>query len=185
MVVCTSTKIRRPTHLPILEGPDPGKLKNALAARGVVCVGAPWEGGKLASPSLDFDTLAALADYVLVEADGSKGLPAKAHAPWEPVIPANADRTVLVVGADCFGRSIGESCHRPDRFAELAGGTLRDPVTPERLAAVLLAEGYGNMIYVNKCESDRDREKARALAGLISIPVVAGSLWKGEWECLY
>ena len=64
-----------------------------------VCVGEPSAEGKLGPPSLSFDALARLADYVLVEADGSRRLPLKAHAPHEPVIPANAQRVVLVVGA--------------------------------------------------------------------------------------
>lgn len=42
--------------------------------------GTPAEGGKLAEPS--FADWMTLADYTLVEADGSKGLPAQGpHAP--------------------------------------------------------------------------------------------------------
>lgn len=185
VLVCTSTKIMRPEGLPVLNDPSPAELTEALTACRLVCVGTPWEGGKLAAPALPFETLTALADWVLVEADGAKGLPVKAHATWEPVIPANAGRTILVIGADCFGRPIGESCHRPQRFAELTAAALTDPVTPENVDQLIHAEGYGNIIYVNKCETDQDRENARALAALRALPVVAGSLWRGEWTCLY
>ena len=183
VIVCTSTKILRPADLPVCE--DGAGLASALAEYPIVCAGTPAAEGKLAAPPLSFEALTALADFVLVEADGAKGLPTKAHAPWEPVIPANTAQTVLVIGADCFGRPIGEICHRPERFAELAGVGLFDPVTPALLARILRAEGYGNIVYVNKTETDRDLANAEALAGLLPLPVVAGSLWRGTWKCLY
>lgn len=185
VLICTSTRIRRPEGLPVVEEPSGEVIAAALAKSPVVCVGRPAERGKLAQPGLPFETLCLLADYVLVEADGSRGLPAKAHAPWEPVIPATAGQVILVTGADCFGRPIGEICHRPERFAELAGRTVTDPVTPEALAEVIRSEGYGNRIYVNKTETPEDWAHARSLAALLQLPVTAGSLWRGEWECLY
>ena len=184
VILCTSTKILRPADLPVLEDPSPEEVRAALAKTGVICLGTPWPGGKLSSPTLPFFRLGELADFVLVEADGARGLPAKAHEAWEPVIPENTRRSLLVVGADCFGRPIGEICHRPERFAALAEARLTDPVTPERLARVIRAEGYGNVIYVNKTETVRDLEHARALAALLPVPAVAGSLWRGEYQCL-
>ena len=59
--------------------------------------------GKLAEPRAAFSDLVRLADYVLVEADGAKRLPLKAHAEHEPVIPACAGRTVCMVGVDGLG----------------------------------------------------------------------------------
>ena len=113
---------------------------------------------------------------MLVEADGSRGLPLKAHAPHEPVIPPNAQRTVLVVGADGFGRPVAEACHRPERWAALAGVSPDDPAAPEGEARVILAEGFGDRVYINKVESAADYEAAEKLAGLLACPVVAGSL---------
>ncbi len=176
VIVCTSTKILRPDGLPVLEEPTAEELCAALEGHRAVAVGRPFPGGKLTTPSLAFETLEAAADYVLVEADGAKCLPVKAHAPWEPVIPANAARTVLVVGADCFGLPVGAICHRPERFAELAGCAMTDPVTPERLARVIRTEGYGNIVYVNKTETEERRAAARALRALLPQPLVFGSL---------
>ena len=184
VLVCTSTKIRRPADLPVLEDPTPAEVRAALAQHRVLCLGTPAPEGKLAAPKLPFSVLPALADYVLVEADGARGLPVKAHAPWEPVIPENTARTILVIGADCFGRPAGEICHRPERFTALAGIAPTDPVTPEAVAAVIRGEGYGDVIYVNKTEGPADLENARALAALISLPLCAGSLWREEWQCL-
>lgn len=184
VIVTTSTKILRPQTMPVLETPSPAELRSALRD-GPVCVGTPLPGGKLGAPTLPYEALADLADYVLVEADGAKRLPVKAHAAWEPVIPAGTGRSVLVIGADCFGRPIGEICHRPELFCALAQARPEDPVNPERLAAVILAERNGNIIYVNKVETEAAWQAARRLATLVPIPVIAGSLWKGEWECLY
>ena len=50
---------------------------------------------------------------MLVEADGSKRLPAKAHASWEPVLPPQRKRTVCVFGASALGQSIQTAAHRP------------------------------------------------------------------------
>lgn len=175
VLVCTSTKILRPSDLPVLEDPSPAELTAALKA-GPVCLGTAWPGGKLAAPKLPFPLLAGLADYVLVEADGAKCLPAKAHAEWEPVIPEGTRQTVLVVGADCFGRPVGEICHRPELFCAVSGAAPADPVTPELLARVIRSEGYGNIIYVNKTETDAQLASARALQVLLAVPVIAGSL---------
>ena len=121
VLLCTSTHIMRPTQYEVLERAGEAEISAALSAHGAVCVGEPSAEGKLGPPSLSFDALARLADYVLVEADGSRRLPLKAHAPHEPVIPANAQRVVLVVGADGFGKPIRDVCHRSERYAALCG----------------------------------------------------------------
>ena len=128
--------------------------------------------------------LARSADYLLVEADGAKGLPCKAHAPHEPVIPACASRVVCVVGIDGVGKPVSQTCHRPERFAQLAGASLDDVVTPEMIAAVLRAEALHDVIVVNKVETAADRGAARRIAALSRTPVLAGSLWRNEFRCL-
>lgn len=185
VLICTSTKIRRPEGFPVLEHPAEEDVIRALQTERVLCIGTPVPGGKLSAPEIPFSALTEMADYVIVEADGARGLPAKAHAEWEPVIPENTGKTILVVGADCFGKPIEAVCHRCARFADLAKAEISDPVTPERLAKVIRAEGCGDLIFVNKAESASDYRSARSLAALTPVPVVAGSLWRGEWECLY
>ena len=97
VLVTTSTHIQRPEQYPTLLTADAAAVTAALTTHGVVCVAGETAEGKLCAPALSFELLAALADFVLVEADGSKRLPQKAHAPHEPVIPPNACRTVYVV----------------------------------------------------------------------------------------
>ena len=121
---------------------------------------------------------------MLVEADGSRRLPLKAHAPHEPVIPANAQRVVLVVGADGFGKPIRAVCHRSELYAARCGASEETDVTPELEAAVLLAEGLGDRVYINKVETAEDYDRAAALANRLTCPVTAGSLHKGVYLCL-
>ena len=163
---------------------DADALRTALDKHGVVCVGTPAEDGKLTAPLLSFEELAALADYVLVEADGAKGLPLKAHASHEPVIPAGTQRVVLVVGADGFGKPVTDACHRPALYAERAGISMDGIVTPKLAARVIATEAYGDRVYINKVESAEDYAAAEELARRLPCPVVAGSLQKGGYTCL-
>ena len=185
VLVTTSTHIQRPEQYPTLLTADAAAVTAALATHGVVCVAGETAEGKLCAPALSFELLAALADFVLVEADGSKRLPQKAHAPHEPVIPPNTCRTVYVVGADGFGHPIRQVCHRPERYAALCGAAEDDIVTPALEAAVLHAEGYDTgWVYINKVETPSDWANAEALAALLPGKVIAGSLWKKQYRKL-
>ena len=83
VLLATTTHIMRPPQYPFVQTPE--ELAAALAAGGVACVGSLTPEGKLTAPAVDGWQQA--ADFVLVEADGSKRLPAKAHETWEPVLP--------------------------------------------------------------------------------------------------
>lgn len=183
VVVCTSTHIL-PPPLPLFVTPTADELIRALAAERCVCVGTPCPDGKLTTPSLPFSALAAAADYVLVEADGANGLPVKAHLPHEPVVPEMAARTVLVVGASGFGRSIADAVHRPKVYCRLTGAKEDDPVTPENLAAALAAERLSDTIFINQCDAARALRLARETAALVPCRVYAGALEKREWTCI-
>lgn len=185
VVLTTSTHIYSPGHCPVLTGATEKDVAEALEVNPIICVGERAKGGKLSSPLLSFDALAALADYVLVEADGSKGLPLKAHAPYEPVIPACASNTILVVGIDGLGKPIGEACHRSSLYASMVEATEDRVVTPEICARVIVKEGFGDMVYINKVETELDWQRAKALGPLLPCPVVAGSPHRKEYLCLW
>lgn len=183
VLVCTSTHIRKPEQYEVVSG-GADALRDALERYGVVCAGTPAEDGKLTAPPLSFESLAACADYVLVEADGSRGLPLKAHAPHEPAVPASAQRVALVAGADGFGKPISAVCHRPELYAARAGVPIDAVVTPEIAARVIAAEGFGDRVYVNKTENADAYAAAEALAKNLTCPVVAGSLHGGVYARL-
>ena len=185
VIVATSTKMFVPDWCPILLDATMDEVRFALSTHPIVCVGRIHEPtGKLESPNMTFSDLEAAADYLLVEADGAKMLPLKAHAEHEPVIPECAKRTVCVVGIDGVGRPISQACHRAERFARLAGVSTADATTPEMVAHVLEAESLHDTIFINKVESDNDWRIAERIAALCTTPVVAGSLWRKEFRCL-
>ena len=184
VILTTTTHIRRPARYPVLEGADESAVAAALAEKDLVCVGETAEDGKLCAPKIFIEALARLADFVLVEADGAKGLPLKAHEAHEPVIPPCAQRVVAVVGIDGVGKPIGAVCHRSARYAQLALADEETIVTPEIAARALTAEGGFDRVYINKVESAAAYEAAQAMAKELSCPVVAGSLYQGVYVCL-
>ena len=184
VILATSTRIYPPQQYALVMDGEEAVLCRALKEYGVVAVGTINEEGKLRAPVFSFEELATFADYVLVEADGAKCRPLKAHASHEPVIPDNAQRVVLVVGADGFGKPIEEVCHRPELYAPRCGAAAEDAVTAELAAKVILAEGYGDRVYINKVETAQDYDRAVHLAQLLRCPVVAGSLHQGVFACL-
>lgn len=178
VVLTTTTHILPFAGVPLVTSADAGDVVAALAGSRVVCVGSQAEkDGKLVTPELGMDVLAALADHILVEADGSRRLPLKAHAPWEPVIPACSARTVLVLGASGLDHPVREAVHRPERFCELAGCTPDGPATPELVARVANAEALADVALVN--QADVAPDASRELAGLLDVPAVCASLRDG------
>lgn len=121
---------------------------------------------------------------MIVEADGSKRLPLKAHAPHEPVIPPEANQTILVVGASGFGRPMRESVHRALIAAQALGVSEETVVTPELWAKFLNLEALHTRVLVNQAENEPERQTARALAAGLSCPVCMAALQKGWIECL-
>jgi probable selenium-dependent hydroxylase accessory protein YqeC len=176
VLLATSTHMLPYDDCPVLLDPSRDELAHALARDRVVQVGSLADEGKLSSPSLPWDDLAKLATYVLVEADGSRGLPLKAHLPFEPVIPEGSGQTILVVGASGFGRPVREVAHRWERFCALSGADPDTPASPEDVAAVIDAESLADRVVVNQCETDERRAQAARLAALVGSPVVCGSV---------
>ena len=95
---------------------------------------APGTDGKVVGlPLATIDRLWAdcPVDYVLVEADGSRGLPLKAFGPHEPQVPGATSTIVAVAGLDAIGRPLSaEHVHRADALAAILGVPLGATVTP-------------------------------------------------------
>lgn len=146
------------------------ELRTALNRSRIVCLGSPEPSGKLADPSpvIPFEALLDEADHILVEADGAKGLPLKAHRPWEPVVPACSCLTVCLVGASGIGKPVSEACHCPDLYASLAGITPDRIVRPEHIAAVLNRESLADCYLINQVDTLPDPEEAVRLCELIN-----------------
>ena len=184
VIVCTTTHIYPEQNMPCLVSPSGEKVRAGLARTRCVCVGSVSESGKLSAPELPFRTLCAMADYVIVEADGSKRLPLKAHAAHEPVIPPEANQTILVVGASGFGRPMHESVHRAAIAAQELGVSADTAVTPELWARFLNLEALHTRVLVNQADGEPEQETAKALAEGLSCPVCMAALQKGWIKCL-
>ena len=152
VILTTTTHILPFEGVPLLTAPTEDDVRAALTRNRVLCLGTPAAEGKLTAPSLPFSLLEQLADYVLVEADGSRRLPLKAHAPHEPVIPKEAGCVLCVVGAHGFDRPIREAVHRPE------------PASPALVARALAAEGFTQTIVLTGAsEKQRSAFSAAAL----------------------
>ena len=158
VIIATSTHMRQ---VPALQA-----RVCAVAPGTPAIVGTPCGDGKFGPPEQSWAELCTLADYVLVEADGSRGLPLKAHRSHEPVLPQEAG----------LGRPIAEAAHRPERYAGLAGCAPEDVATPERAARVLEAEALHTRVLLNQA----DAADGTALLDRLHCPAVLASLRKGE-----
>ena len=181
VLLATTTHIMKPPQYPFAA--TASALTAALAAHGAACAGSFTAEGKLTAP--DFPGWETAADFVLVEADGSKRLPAKAHETWEPVLPPQRKRTVCVLGASAFGQPIRQAAHRPALYAALAGVTKDAVITPQLAARVLMAEGGFDEIYVNQIDDpDFSPALTEPFVRTVNCPVVVGSLRYRRWKKL-
>ena len=184
VIITTTTHICRPKQYETLLDADEAAVSAALERSGIVCVASQAESGKLCAPWLSMGTLAQLADFVLVEADGAKRLPLKAHAAHEPVIPPEANQTILVVGASGFGRPMRESVHRAPIAAQALDVSEDTTVTPELWAKFLNLEALHTRVLVNQTENEPEQQAAKALAAGLHCPVCMAALQKGWIACL-
>lgn len=191
VVIATSTRMLAPNGCPLLLDATELDVEQALWYARVVCVGnrapgADGAAGKLCAPSLGFGTLAVLADRVLVEADGARRLPLKAHAAHEPVVPAESGQTIQVVGASGFGGRVDEVVHRPELMCKAVGCSAGDECTPELYARFVAAERAAGVvqtddIVVNQADDQGGIELAARFASALrtcgdETPVAAGSV---------
>lgn len=93
------------------------------------------------SPVLDriLELADKLGSTLLIEADGSRQLPAKAPEQHEPAIPAFCNLVVVVVGLAAIGKPLdGDWVHRPEIFSELSKISHGEKIGIDALARVLL-----------------------------------------------
>ena len=178
--------------LPLVLGEAGDEVPRALSTHGAVYVGAPVAGtaGKLGPSPIPIARLSLLADHVIVEADGSRCLPLKAHASHEPVIPAETGRCLCLVGASGFGRSVDKAVHRPELFCEWAGCGTHDVATPALVARAMAEEARRGLIapdavIVNQAEGPARAQDAIDFSDALrragcAVPVFAGSVREGR-----
>ena len=125
--------------------------------------------GKLFPPALSAGALQDLADHVILEADGSRGLPLKSHAEHEPAVPDGTDCLFIVFGMSAFGCRIRNAVHRPERFCALTG------TSPEDIVDAALAARHFSLELDNSPRMRQAVHKAQAVYLLLNQADTAGS----------
>lgn len=117
------------------------------------------------------ESLIEIADFVLVEADGSKRLPLKVPADHEPVILTGSNLVVGVCGVDAIGKRIKETCHRVNLVSEFLNTDEEHIITPLD-AAKILSSNKGQRknvtcsykVIINKADTIEELEKAKYIS---------------------
>ena len=120
---------------------DVQAIIHALQHKGCVMAGIP-DGVKFRSLSREtFRSVCTYADVVLVEADGSKGLPLKYPNTAEPVIPDAVDKIIVVCGLNALGQKAKDVCHRPELVKACLGIDDDTVINPAHIQK-LVTDGY-------------------------------------------
>ena len=116
-------------------------------------------------------------DYLLVEADGSAGHPAKAPALHEPVIPESVTIVLALLGLEALGRPLtSETVFRPELAERITGLKSGEELSAPALAKLFLhPQGLfkgsqacaKRVAFLNKLDLLPEESKAKDLADLI------------------
>ena len=149
VIVTTTTHIRPPQSPLVKEtlcfSPDQSsqgvaEIRQALTKHSPLgLIGFP-ANGKAGPVSKDlFHRLPEAADFIITEADGSRGLPLKAPAAHEPVIPEESSLVVAVAGLSGLGKPLAQVCHRPELASLLLNCPPEKSVSADDLCRLLLS----------------------------------------------
>lgn len=90
----------------------------------------------MSPPQAVMEHLCKTADIIFIEADGSRKMPLKWPAPWEPVVPGNTDITVCVAGLSALGCRPLDVMYGYDHLPE---AMRRESVDASLISAVLVS----------------------------------------------
>ena len=147
VIQTTTTKIFRPDGVPVVIGDDYAAVREqvgaAIDSRGLAVLGAALlPEDKLAGidPTWPESLLDHhIADYVIVEADGSARKPIKGYASYEPVFPTRSDLLIPVLGIEAIGQPVtSDNVHRSDAFCKLTGAQPGETLTVSHFIRCLL-----------------------------------------------
>lgn len=147
VIVTTTTHMLPHPYLGLANDLD--SLDKLLSQHGIAMFGQMEPSGKLAGKA-GLEGYLKSGTVILVEADGSRGLPLKAPAEHEPVIPAWAGAVIAVAGLDCVGEPISQACHRSEQVCKLLGKAMDQRLTPQDVAAVLCSPDGGRKAVGNR-----------------------------------
>jgi probable selenium-dependent hydroxylase accessory protein YqeC len=176
---------------------SPESLERIRAAGSLIVLGSPGDApdGPGDSPKLlgvypdCLEALARIFDLVLVEADGSRGLPIKAPAAHEPVVPSSATVVIGVIGLDALGAPLdGRVAHRPELLGPLVGCAAGEPIEVEHIVGLAASSqglfkgspaGAARIVLLNKADLV-SAAKAEACASALRAACVADAVLVGS-----
>lgn len=197
VLITTTTHIRKPERSPFLVLDDIGMLGRDGFSGRILTVGRQSEKSpeKLAAPAgLDdraaMERLRELADVILIEADGAKGMPIKVPAEYEPVLVPWTELVIACAGLGAAGKPFGKVCFRMDTEGGWLHRSAEDLVTAEDLALLLMdergsrryASGLPMRIILNQADTEQEEQLAaeivRALPKMLQSGCVMTSYEK-------
>lgn len=117
-------------------------IQRELETKGYCMAGTCTSDGKIGSlPEKLLKEVNQIADVVLIEADGSKGLPIKFPGENEPVIPEEIDEIHVVTGLSALDKMFGKVSHRLSLVKECLKISEETLVEPKHLQQLAM-EGY-------------------------------------------
>lgn len=198
VIVTTTTHIFPPDtgqYGPVFSPEDTAGIAAALERTGLAVAAGPLdERGKLTGVSdAQVEGLLELAEYVLVEADGSRRLPCKTPGDREPALPVKTELVVGVLGLKSLNYPLEAVCFRAGLAARRLGVEPENPVTPELLARLAAepwglakaSEGRRFVILLNQsdvCDPAQLCQVVQAVKETSGAPVVSAALQKREWK---
>jgi len=190
-VIITSTtkmKLPEPYQAPFIEYTDNNRATTALLQKQkITATGITCPEGKFTLPTDKIKFLAA-ADFVLVEADGSKNLPCKAWADYEPVIPSETNSIIHLAGLTCLNQPLYLACHRPRLAAAVLNRSLNHIISSVDLAELIsrkakqIKEEFPQALYkiiLNQGDAvsfSQAKATAREIRRLSDLPVIITAL---------
>jgi probable selenium-dependent hydroxylase accessory protein YqeC len=140
VLISTTTKIFPPKMKDIMLCETLGQCEEHESRTGIQCMGLlNSASGKLeALPEVFLAAIKSRYDIVLLEADGSSGLPCKGWLANEPVVPDYCTHTVGVITMGALGKPAGKTTvHRLPEFFALTGVGEGRTITAQALEAMI------------------------------------------------
>lgn len=118
IIVATTTHMKRPKWN-YIEWTKKETVPALLEQKRLLTVGVSCANEKITSvPPCEYSLLAAMADVLIIEADGSRRMPVKVPAAHEPVIFPDSDLVIGVLGYHSIGKCIKDVSYRPEELAQ-------------------------------------------------------------------
>lgn len=137
VIVTTTTHMHMPLDCIIFDD-NIDFIKQSLNMKMLITVGAKSKNNKISSIDEKIaNELINICDFLLVESDGSRMLPLKAPADYEPVLLKNTSLLIGVAGIDSVFNPISIICHRPEIVSKVLNVDLGHIITPSDIAYLL------------------------------------------------